>query len=252
MPWNPDQYHKFQSQRRAPFYDLLALVDFRPNLTVIDLGCGTGELTRMLADSLPGSRVTGLDLSHEMLEKSAAYAREGLRFEIGDQAQLSGTWDLIVSNAALHWTENHFSLIPRLFDRLAPGGQVCVQMPSNHTHVSQRITLETAQEEPFASTLDGWVRYSPVLQIDQYAQLLFGCGAEDIIAFEKVYPHVLENADAVVEWISGTTLVPYFERLSGLKDDFVAVIRRKLRQAMKGSPVFFPFKRTFISARRPR
>ncbi len=252
MPWNPDQYHKFQSQRQAPFYDLLALVDIRPGLAVVDLGCGTGELTRRLADALPGSQVTGLDLSPEMLEKAAAHAREGLRFENGDQAQLSGTWDLIFSNAALHWTENHFALVTRLYDHLAPGGQLCIQMPSNHTHVSQRITIETAQEEPFFSALDGWVRYSPVLQIDQYAQILFDCGAEDILVFEKVYPHLLADSDAVVEWISGTTLVPYFERLGRLEEEFIAAIQRKLRQAMKGSPVFFPFKRTLLSARRPR
>ena len=72
MPWNPDQYHKFQSERAAPFYDLLALVDVRPNLKVVDLGCGTGELTRQLADALPNSDVTGLDSSEQMLDKAAS------------------------------------------------------------------------------------------------------------------------------------------------------------------------------------
>jgi len=117
MTWNPDQYHKFQAQRAAPFYDLLALVDKRPNLKVVDLGCGTGELTLKLADSLVGSNVTGLDASSQMLEKSAEYERPSLRFELGDQAALTGTWDLIFSNAALQWSENHEALIPFLFKR---------------------------------------------------------------------------------------------------------------------------------------
>src|SRR5512144_366391 len=101
MPWDPKQYHKFQAQRSAPFFDLLALVEKRPHLKVVDLGCGTGELTRQLADVLPDSDATGLDSSAQMLEKAAAYAGHNLRFEQGDQAQLIGEWDLIFSNAAL-------------------------------------------------------------------------------------------------------------------------------------------------------
>src|SRR5512132_1591501 len=191
MPWDPNQYHKFQEQRSAPFYDLLALVEKRPNLKVVDLGCGTGELTRQLADSLPNSNVTGLDSSSQMLEKAAAYASPNLHFQQGDQSQLTGEWDLIFSNAALHWSENHAELIPNLYRRLAPGGQIAVQVPSNHNHISHQIYRETASEEPFKSILKGFQRYAPVLSIDEYARLLFACGAEEIVVFEKVYAHVL-------------------------------------------------------------
>ena len=72
MPWNPEQYHKFQSERSAPFYDLLKLVEIRPQIKAIDLGCGTGELTRVLADTLPESDVTGLDSSLQMLDAARA------------------------------------------------------------------------------------------------------------------------------------------------------------------------------------
>ena len=251
MPWDPNQYHKFQAQRSAPFYDLLALVDVRQALKVIDLGCGTGELTRKLADTLPDSRVTGLDSSLQMLEKAAAHLREGLVFEQGDQSQLAGEWDLIFSNAALHWSENHEELIPYLYRSLSPGGQIAVQVPSNHNHISHQIIRETAAEEPFTSILGGFQRYAPVLPIDRYAQILFDCGAENITAFEKVYPHVLEDSDAVVEWISGTACVPYFERLGDHKDSFVTAIKQKMRQALPQSPVFYPFRRTLFSARKP-
>ena len=253
MPWNPDQYHKFQSERAAPFYDLLALVAVRHKLKVVDLGCGTGELTQQLAAKLPGSDVTGLDSSLQMLDaaRAAAFARPGLVFEQGDQTTLTGEWDLIFSNAALHWSENHAELIPYLYDHLKPGGQIAVQVPSNHNHISHQIYRETASEETFKFILQGFQRYAPVLSIDDYARLFFRCGAEDIIAFEKVYPHVLEDSDAVVEWISGTALVPYFERLGKYKDDFVNSIREKMRAAMPDSPVFYPFKRTLFSARKP-
>ncbi|HET9912151.1 MAG TPA: methyltransferase domain-containing protein [Anaerolineales bacterium] len=252
MPWDPKQYHKFQAERSAPFFDLLALVEKRPNLKVVDLGCGTGELTRQIADALPGSNVTGLDSSVQMLEKATAFASQGLRFEQGNQAALSGEWDLIFSNAALQWSENHADLIPRLYRRLAPGGQIAVQVPSNHNHVSHQIYRETANAEPFRSILKGFQRYAPVLSIDEYARIFFECGAENIIVFEKVYAHVLEDADAVVEWISGTALVPYFERLGEHKEEFVNAIRAKMRNALPDHPVFYPFRRTLFSARRPQ
>ena len=254
MPWNPDLYHKFQSERAAPFYDLLALVEVRPNLKVVDLGCGTGELTCQLAEKLPNSDVIGLDSSPQMLDaaRAASFSAPNLRFEQGDQATLTGKWDLIFSNAALHWTEDHPKLIPYLFQRLNPGGQIAVQIPSNHEHISHQVYREAAGEEPFKSILKGFQRYAPVLAIEEYAQILFDCGAENIVAFEKVYPHILEDSDAVVEWISGTALVPYFERLGASKEDFVNAIREKMRAALPESPVFYPFKRTFFSARKPK
>jgi len=253
MPWDPKQYHKFQAERSAPFFDLLALVEIRPNLKVVDLGCGTGELTRQLADALPTSKVTGIDSSTSMLDaaRATSFVSSNLRFEQGDQAQLTGEWDLIFSNAALHWSENHAELIPSLYRRLAPGGQLAVQVPSNHNHISHQIYRETASEEPFQSILNGFQRYAPVLSIDEYARLFFESGAENIVVFEKVYPHVLEDSDAVVEWISGTALVPYFERLGEQKEEFVNAIRVKMRSAMPETPVFYPFRRTLFSARKP-
>jgi trans-aconitate 2-methyltransferase len=252
MPWDPKQYHKFQAERAAPFFDLLTLVEVRPHLKVVDLGCGTGELTQQLAEALPNSAVTGIDSSPSMLQKAASFAGPQLRFEQGDQSQLTGEWDLIFSNAALQWSEDHAELIPQLYRRLSPGGQIAVQVPSNHNHISHQIYRETAGEEPFKSILKGFQRYAPVLSIDDYARLLFESGAEDIVSFEKVYAHVLEDSDAVVEWISGTALVPYFERLGEHKEEFVSAIRTKMRAALPETPVFYPFRRTLFSARKPK
>ena len=251
MPWSPAQYHKFQAQRSAPFFDLLALVEVRPNLRVVDLGCGTGELTRQLAEALPDSQVTGIDSSAEMLARAATHVTSNLRFEQEDQAQLTGMWDVIFSNAALHWSEDHPQLIPRLYERLAPGGQIAVQVPSNHNHISHQVYREAASQAPFRSVLKGFQRYAPVLSIDEYASLFFRCGAEDINVFEKVYAHVLENSDAVVEWISGTALVPYFERLGEHKEQFLSAIGAKMRLALPDTPVFYPFRRILMSARKP-
>ena len=91
-----------------------------------------------------------------------------------------------------------------------------------------------------------------MLAIDEYARLFFELGTEDITVFEKVYVHILENSDAVAEWVSGTALVPYFERLGTDKEAFLDIIHKKFHAAMPGQPVFYPFKRTLFSARKPR
>jgi trans-aconitate 2-methyltransferase len=203
-----------------------------------------------MADSLPQAEVLGLDSSPQMLARTKEFARPGLAFARGNLAELDGKWDLIFSNAALHWAEEHGELIPHLFGCLNPGGQLAVQVPSNHNSRAYLTIAEIAGREPFVSTLGGWTRQSPVLSIETYAELLFREEAREILVFEKVYPHVLENADAIVDWISGTVLLPYVDRLEALADGFVEAIRQQLRDSMPGSPVFYPFRRTFFSARK--
>ncbi len=251
MPWDPTIYHKFQAERATPFVDLLGLVQVRPDLRVVDLGCGTGELTRRLAEALPGSEVIGLDSSPQMLARAADHARPGLRFVEGTIETVGGDWDLIFTHAALQWVPDHAALIPRLLALLRPGGQLAVQIPSNHTHLTHQLITTIAGEAPFVTALGGWHRDSPVLGIEAYADLLFAAGGRDLTVFEKVYPHVLENADALADWTSGTALVPYFERLPlELRDPFMDRYRARLRAAYPGSPVFYGFRRTLFAATR--
>lgn len=252
MPWNPDQYHKFQSQRAAPFEDLVRMIAVRPNLRVIDLGCGTGELTARLADALPESDVLGVDSSAQMLAKAQPHVRPGLRFEQADLAAVEGEWDLVFSHAAIQWVDDHAALIPQLWRLVAPGGQIAIQQPANHDHPSHVFAREVAAEAPFRTALNGWVRIPPVLPMDRYAQMLFDLGAEDMTVLEKIYPHVLEDADSIAEWTSGTLLVPYFERLGDLRDNFMAAYRARLREAFPSSPVFYPFRRMLFAAHRSR
>jgi trans-aconitate 2-methyltransferase len=252
MPWDPGQYSKFQSERFAPFEDLASMITVRPGLRVVDLGCGTGELTARLGDLLPGSDVVGSDSSAEMLDRAQKLARPGLRFERRAIEDLDGSWDLVFSHAALQWVDGHERLIPDVFSHVAPGGQLAVQVPSNHHHPTHLLIKETAGAEPYRTALGGWTRTAPVLEIDHYASLLYARGADGVTVIEKVYPHVLEDADAMVEWVSGTALVPYFERLGPeLRERFLDDYRERVRARFPGSPVFSPFRRTLFVATRP-
>ena len=252
MPWDPATYEKFRDERYAPFVDLCALIEARPGLRVIDLGCGTGELTARLADLLPDSDVLGIDSSAEMLAKAAQHECAGLRFAQQSIESSDGAYDLVFSHAALQWVDDHDALIPRIWALIAAGGQIAVQMPSNHNHPTHRLIVETAREAPFADAIGGWTRTAPVLSIDEYASMLHRLGAMRITGFEKVYAHVLDDADAMVDWTRGTALVPYIERLPpDLRTPFLDAYRAKVRAAFPERPVFYPFRRTLFDAHRP-
>jgi trans-aconitate 2-methyltransferase len=252
MPWDPATYKKFSVERAAPFNDLASLISARPDLDIIDLGCGTGELTLKLAEKFPGCRITGIDSSPQMLAKASQIAAPPVCFKLQDIANFDGSWDIIFSNAVLHWIDDHETLIPRLFSHLRPGGQIVVQIPNNNSSPSHTGIIETAREEPFFSALAGWTRKSPLLGLDNYAQLLYQCGAVDIILFEKAYLHTVANSDAIADWTAATTLLPYFERLPArLHEAFMESYRAKLKLAWPTSPTLFPFRRIIFSAAKP-
>ena len=203
----------------------------------------------MLADRLPGSDVLGIDSSPEMLEQAKAKEREGLRFELRAIEDVTGEWDVVFSNAAIQWVENHRDLVPALFTLVSPGGRIAVQLPSNHNHKTQTLVHEIAKESPFVTALKGWSRKSPVLSINAYAELLYECGGMSINVFEKVFPHVMRDTDAVADWLSGTMMRPFFERLpEELHGKFMDRYRKRLREIYPSDPVFYPFRRIFFSA----
>jgi trans-aconitate 2-methyltransferase len=252
MRWEPDCYSRFKEERTQPFRDLLQLIKVRAGLCVLDLGCGTGELTAQLARLLPGSEVLGVDSSPEMIEKASGATREDLRFELKSIEDISGSWDLIFSNAAIHWIDDHHSLIPRLWSMLRPGGQVVLQFPSSHRNKGHIAIQDTAAESSFKKAMDGWEWKFPVLDTEAYAEILFEQGGHEITVFDKVYPHVLNDADEAFKWLSGTTLLPYLERMpANLHRPFKEQLRERLWSIWPSGPFLFPFRRILLSAEKP-
>src|SRR6266542_2258757 len=145
--WNPERYGKFRSERSAPFLDLLALVERGDAPRIVDLGCGAGELTRLAHETLAARETVGLDSSAAMLEKAAAHAGGGLSFrqeDIGAFAEPG--FDVILSNAALHWVPDHGALLTRLARLLARGGQLAIQVPANEAHPSHAIARDLPRD----------------------------------------------------------------------------------------------------------
>lgn len=253
--WEPDQYHRFQAERRLPFDDLLAMVERRTDMRVVDLGCGTGELTRELHVTLDAAETTGIDNSETMLAKARDCHEVGLLFKLGNLAEFAPgrPCDLLFSNAALQWVDDHPTLLARLCSQIAPGGQLAVQIPANHDHPSHTLAAEVAATEPFASAMGGHVRRSPVLAPEEYATILHRCGMTAPRVFLRVYTHYLPNREGVIEWVKGTMLTDYKKRLSPeMYAEFLARYSERLLPVLKdASPFFFPFKRILFTARKP-
>ena len=207
-PWSPEQYERFRAEREQPFWDLLQLIDARPGGRVVDLGCGTWALTRELHRALRAGETIGVDSSPAMLQRAAEIAEPGLHFVEGDIA----TWapphpcDVVFSNAALQWLDDHPRLLARVAGFLAPAGVLAVQVPANHDHPSHTIAAEVALEEPFASATGGYARVPSVLPPEAYAQLLYDMGLRSLHMRLQVYCHELATTRDVVEWTRGTLL----------------------------------------------
>lgn len=254
-PWSPERYARFAAERKQPFTDLVALLRPGPVRSIVDLGCGPGELTAELHRTLGAAHTLGVDTSDAMLARAAAHATDTVTFVTGDLATFESpsTFDLVFSNAAVHWVDDQARLLARLTALVAPGGQLAIQVPANHHHPSQVIAAEVAQEPPFRDALGGWSRRSPVLTPAEYARVLHALGYEAQHVRLVVYAHVLESRDDVVEWMRGTTLTDYERRLpDALWAPFLTRYRARLAEVLPDErPFFFPFERILFTARRP-
>lgn len=252
--WDPQQYERFKAERSKPFYDLLALVLPAKEMRIVDLGCGTGELTAELHRRLGARETVGIDSSAAMLERAAGHVVPGLRFEHGDLShwQLPFAPSLVFSNAAFQWVGDHPALFARLAAALPEGGQLAVQMPANFDYPSHVVARELEAEEPFRSRLAGETRTRMPLGPDEYATLLDDLGFREQVVRIHVYPHHLAGREDVIEWVKGTLLTQYESLLGAdLYADFLRRYRAELLPRLRDRrPFFYPFKRLLAWGRR--
>lgn len=254
--WNPQQYEKFKSERSQPFLDLLDYIQDENFKHAIDLGCGTGELTRIMHERFIPIDSVGMDSSDAMLAKSSAHAGNGLRFEKGniDTWVAPEKYDLILSNAALQWNGNHPDLFARLFKSLAPGGQLAVQMPMNHDYPTHTLAHQMSTESEWKTKLGGetYEKVNTMLTPEAYASLLFSLGFREQKVTMNVYGHILESRAGVIEWVRGSLLTYFQSRLSPEDfQKFTAEFQERLFKILPDQkPYFYTFKRIFIWGRK--
>jgi trans-aconitate 2-methyltransferase len=246
--WNPNQYNRFTSERSRPFWDLVAPVA-KVEGNVLDVGCGTGELTAEFHQKRVEAGVVGetwgIDSSAQMLAKAPSAA--GLFFE---QAKIETftpdrDFDLVISNAAIQWVDNHKEVIPRMWGWARRA--MAIQMPCNFDHSSHVLAEKLAR---------AWglrVRETPVMAPERYARLMYNLGASNISVFMKVYLHPMKGASDVVEWTKGTLLTHYQKQLSPERyADFLKEYSKMMEAKIGTNAYLYTFKRLFIIATRKK
>lgn len=258
LDWNPALYRRYEDERTRPAQELLARVPLTAPTRVVDLGCGPGNSTELLVQRFPGADVLGTDNSEAMLV-SARERLPAARFAWGDIA----TWapasidvapDLIYANAALQWVPDHATLIPRLFAALAPGGVLAIQMPDNRQEPTHRLMREVAAEAPWAEPIGDADRLrTELLGIGGYYDLLAPMAAK-VDVWHTVYQHPMASAAAIVEWVRGTGLKPFVDRLSSaLQASYLAEYEARVAKAYPAradGKLLLEFPRMFIVAQK--
>jgi len=275
--WDPGTYLRFGDERGRPFFDLLSRVQEDEPGFVVDLGCGPGNLTAVLAKRWPGARVLGVDSSPEMIEaaRAEAGAADAVAAEAGAaQAAAPGagavpagrlefrlanirTWqpeqpvDVITCNAVLQWIPGHQELLTSWVRWLTPGGWLAFQLPGNFDRPSHTILRDLASAPRWKPLLGGATLNRQAGEPGGYLALLAGAGCE-VDAWETTYLHVLHGEDAVVDWYRGSGLRPVLAALTpALAEDFLAEYRDRIRVAYPAAPygTVLPFRRVFVVAR---
>ncbi|MEJ1967487.1 MAG: trans-aconitate 2-methyltransferase [Rhizomicrobium sp.] len=253
MAWNPHLYLTFADERTRPAAELLAHVPDEAPARVIDLGCGPGNSTALLAARWPHARLEGLDSSPQMLEQAhrSGVTAHWIEADLATW-QAHEPYDVVYSNAAYQWLPDHAALVPRLMGFVVRGGSFAFQVPHNMDAPSHALMRQTAADGPWSARLAN-VREIVVLHADAYYDIL-KAHAATVDIWETEYLHVLRGDDAVYHWVSATGLRPFMAALADdERDAFIAAYKQKLLAAYPPRPdgtTLFPFKRLFAVARR--
>lgn len=255
MRWDPTQYGRYAGERERPFFDLVARIAADAPRHIVDLGCGTGNLTAALGQRWPAARVEGIDSSAEMIARSAEHATDRLTFAVADIAdwQPASDVDVIVSNAALQWLPGHRSMIARWAAALPVGGWIALQVPRNFDSPSHVLMREIASSNRWASRLKGVLQNRLSVEMPQaYAATLLDAGLSADV-WETTYVHLLTGDDPVLQWVRGTGLRPVLGALSAdesaeFESEYGAALRKAYPAGRYGT--MFPFRRIFAVGHR--
>ena len=259
--WSAAQYLKFNTERTRAARDLLARVPLRAPRRIVDLGCGPGNSTSVLAGKYPNAHLSGIDSSSDMIRK-AREVLPGLSFEIAEletfEPNKSGEppVDLFFSNAVMQWLPGprRLPIISKLLQQLSAGGVLAIQVPDNLSEPCHAAMREVAFT-PGTPWEDALRRVSPVRDefpspSEIYDTLLPFSSSIDI--WGSTYFHVLESHEAIVEWLKGTGLRPFLNPLTTQeRDQFLSTYLARLKvlySSQLDGKVLLPYPRRFVVA----
>ena len=257
MRWDPGQYLRYADLRGRPFVELTGRIAAESPSYVVDLGCGTGELTALLAERWPDATVVGVDSSPDMVDAAQEHALPGrLSFECADLREWSPDRkvDVVTANAVLQWVPGHVDLLGDIAAWLTAEGWLAFQVPDNFTEPSHTLLRELRLSPRWRDRLgDGADRTAGVERPETYLRALRELGLEPDV-WQTTYLQVLPGDDAVLEWVKGTALRPVLTLLEDeterqeFLDEYAAALRDAYPRETFGT--VFPFRRTFAVATR--
>jgi trans-aconitate 2-methyltransferase len=264
MRWDPAEYSRYADERGRPFIDLLTRIDCPAPRRVVDVGCGPGNLTALLASRWPSSVIEGLDSSPEMIARATSV--DGVAFRVEDAAAwtMPGDADVVISNATLQWVPGHQELLRGWAASLPADGWLAFQVPGNFGAPSHTLMRSLAASPRWAPLVGDVLRHHDAVGTpSDYARLLLDAGLA-AQAWETTYLHVLAGRDPVLDWVRGTGLRPVLAALADQRgpdpgderpavEVFEAEYAAELRAAYPPTDhgTLFPFRRIFAVAHKP-
>jgi trans-aconitate 2-methyltransferase len=258
MPdWDPNLYLQFSGQRARPATDLIAQITLENPRRVVDVGCGTGNSTELLHMRWPQAELIGVDNSQEMLAQARAHHPEWHWMDSSVEAwSPNGVFDLVFSNACLHWVPNHGPLFPRLLNYVAPGGALAVQMPNSHHLPAHVLMKEVANDPkaPWATILAGASETYHVQPPSFYYDALRNT-ASRVNVWQSEYLQIMDGPQAILDWVRSTAMRRYTVPLASdeMRRAFEQRCLERFREAYAADDQgksLFPYRRIFIIAYR--
>ena len=253
--WSASQYSKFKQERTIPAVDLANSIKCENVNSVLDIGCGIGNSTAVLAKRFPNAEITGADNSDDML-KAARKENPGIEFIKLDAEKeinsIKNRYDVVFSNACIQWIPNHRKLLTDLFSLLNDGGMLAVQIPQQSKHPVHNIIKSLSKSAKWKNKLHVERMYNNLSE-NEYHDVLSEL-TDSFRIWETTYFHSMPSYESIIEWYKGTGLRPYLEQLSdGDQKTYLGDVMQCLKEAypvQKNGEIIFRFPRLFFVARK--
>jgi trans-aconitate 2-methyltransferase len=226
--WDAKDYHKSSSEQKRWGLELLDKIALSGSERILDIGCGDGKLTAKIAHRVPHGSVLGIDKSEDMIHFASelyhAKAFPNLRFILLDACNLdfSQDFDVVFSNAVLHWVSDHPSILPRIAKSLRHGGKIIAQMGGKGNASAILNVLDTMIDgERWAGFFKGFSVPYTFYDDREYMMLLNSAGFK-VNRVELIPKQMMHNGrEGLAAWIR-TTWLPYIRCVTeNLKTDFI-------------------------------
>ena len=254
--WNASQYSRFKYERTLPAVDLVNAIKCDKEVkSVLDIGCGIGNSTVVLAEKFPNAKIIGADSSDDMLDTAR---KENPNIEFikldaqKDLGRLKSCYDVVFSNACIQWIPNHRKLLCEMFDLLNDSGVLAVQIPQQSKHPVHMILESLSNSEKWTDKFIDKRIYNNLYENDYYDVL--SELTDNFRIWETVYFHSMPSYESIIEWYKGTGLRPYLQQLSpSEQDEFLSDLMTCLKNTyplQKNGNIIFKFPRLFFVAQK--